>query len=150
MASPMLTPDGYGPVRIGMSEAEVSAALGGAVQGVTGAEGDCHILTSASDPQRNLYYMIERGRLVRITAQNQSAVRTGRGIGLGARASDVRKAYGPTLVVEPHKYVEAPAAYLTYWAKPGERGISFETDRQEIVREIHAGGPEIQYVEGCS
>ena len=146
----LLTPDGYGPVKIGMSETEVAAALGGAVEGVTGSGDDCHILTSPGDPTRSLSYMIEGGRLVRISAHRDSPARTGRGIAIGAPADAVRRAYGAGLQVEPAKYVDAPAAYLTFWTVPGQRGIRFETDQQQIVRMIHAGGPAIQYVEGCS
>jgi hypothetical protein len=62
---------------------------------------------------------------------------------------------------EPHKYVDG-AEYITSWtigapANPttfvqdaSARGIRYETDAQGVVTGIHAGGPSIQNVEGCS
>ena len=95
--------------------------------------------------------MIEDGRVSRITvASGGKAVRTGEGLRLGATEAAVRAAYRDKLEVEPHKYVNAPAKYLTAWAVPGERGVRYETDSEGLVSEIHAGGPSIRYVEGCS
>jgi hypothetical protein len=50
----------------------------------------------------------------------------------------VRIAYGSSLQVEPHKYAERPARYLTYWIKPRERGVTFETNSNKRVEAIHA------------
>jgi hypothetical protein len=107
--------------------------------------------------------MVENGRLTRISLIRDSAVKTDRGLGLGIPASAVRAAYGAALTAGPHKYVEAPAEYLTIWrgskstAKPDSyeddpnaRGLLYETDATVKVTAIRAGGPSIQYVEGCS
>ena len=72
----------------------------------------------------------------------------------------MRAAYGDRLHAEPHHYLELPAEYLTVWAvgdpgdepyteDPAARGIRYETDLDRRVETIHAGGPSIQYVEGC-
>ncbi len=61
-----------------------------------------------------------------------------------------------------HEYEDTPAEYLTIWTRgaprnPDEgtqdasaRGIVYEVDGTGAVRRISAGGPSIQYVEGCS
>ena len=149
-ASPSLTPEGLGPVRIGMTETEARAVLHQPSDDAAEDRGDpaaCHLLWSGSS-QSDIVYMIEDGRVSRITLRSP-AVRTDRGLGVGATEAEVRRAYGAELIVEPHKYSDAPASYLLAWAEPERRGFVFETDRGRIVREIHAGTPSIRYVEGC-
>jgi hypothetical protein len=105
--------------------------------------------------------MIEEGRLTRISLIDESSVKTDRGLGLGAGAAAVRSVYGPALRAEPHKYEGAPAEYLVVWAKgaPSDdrsevpatsRGIVYEVGGKGAVQGIRAGGPSIQYVEGCA
>jgi hypothetical protein len=98
----------------------------------------------------DLLVMIEGGRVARVTARSAEAAETDRGLTVGATAAQVRQTYGSALQVEPHKYVDAPAEYLTAWASPGQRGVRYVVGQDGRVEEIHAGGPAIQYVEGCS
>jgi hypothetical protein len=103
--------------------------------------------------------MVEAGRLTRISLIREAKVKTDRGLGLGVPAAAVRAAYGGKVGATPHKYVEAPAEYLTVWAKgggpadqavpPHSRGIQYVVDQTGKVATIHAGGPSILYVEGC-
>ena len=60
---------------------------------------------------------------------------------------------------EPHKYEPAPAGYITVWSRgggsgyvedPDARGLVFEVGQDGAVKAIRAGGPSIQYVEGCA
>lgn len=86
-------------------------------------------------------------------------MKTDRGLGPGDTAAEVKAAYGDAAVASPHKYEEAPAEYLTVWAtgaedepyvrSPDARGVRYEVDGSGTVDLIHAGGPSIQYVEGC-
>lgn len=162
-AAAVLTAEGFGPLRIGMSRAEVVKALG---------EDDDPEAIGGPDPRscdqfrperapEGMLVMIEEGRLTSISLIDGSKVRTDRGLALGATAAEVRAAYGKALQAGPHKYEEAPAEYLTSWAKDGPRGEAFQTAaaargiRYEVgakgrVQAIHAGGPSIQYVEGCA
>ena len=54
----------------------------------------------------------------------------------------------------PHKYVSAPAEYITVWTSgsggEGSLGVVYEVGEAGTVTAIHAGGPAIRYVEGCS
>jgi hypothetical protein len=154
-AAPVLTSEGYGPVRIGMREAQARAVLGPDVRDDTkdsAAAGmdtaACHHIWVGAEP-KDVVYMVEAGRVTRITVTG-GGVKTGEGLALGATEAAVRAAYGDRLEVEPHAYVEAPAKYLTAWTVPERRGVRYETDFEGLVSGIHAGGPSIRYIEGCS
>ena len=146
-----LTPSGWGPARIGMTRAQVTAALHQTLEGdAFDNEGACVELVAADNALPGLYFMFEEGRLTRISATEPSQIATPRGMHVGSTAEEVRQAYGPGLSTNPHKYEEPPAEYLTFWLQPGKHGVRFETDMRGKVEAIHAGGPSIQYVEGCA
>jgi hypothetical protein len=162
-AEPVLTAEGYGPLRIGMTRAEVVAALGEDrnPNAIGGADPEaCDEFHPARAPE-GLLVMIENGRLSRISLVRESRVKTDPGLTLGGTAAAVRAAYGPALRAEPHKYEDAPAQYLTAWAKDSPkgagattpetaRGLRYVVGADGKVQSIIAGGPSIQYVEGCA
>lgn len=149
-AEPPLTAEGWGDLRIGMSEADAVRRFDLNVpsndDGVSSFA--CRELTFPKGGP-DLVVMTEEGRVTRISAFRNSAAHTDRGFRLGSREADLRKAYGPSLKIEPHKYDDPPARYLTAWTVPGKRGVRYETDQKGVVTTIHAGGPSIEYVEGC-
>ena len=161
-ALPSLTAEGWGPLRIGMTLAEVTAALGpdSDPEAVGGPDPEsCDQFRPARAPE-GMLVMIEEGVLTSITLIDGSQVKTDRGLGLGIPAAQVRAAYGPALQATPHKYEDAPAEYLTIWAKgggpadrippPNSRGIQYEVNATGKVNSISAGGLSILYVEGCA
>ena len=101
-------------------------------------------------PDQGIWFMFEEHRLTRISIGAPSRVKTPRGIGIGATAAAVRRAYGKGLNAEPHYYEDLPAEYLTFWTVPGKRGVRFETDSKRRVQTIHAGNAAIELVEGCA
>ena len=144
-----LTVDGYGPARIGMSQAEVVKALHAKLTGeAIEDEKVCVEKKAAALP--GVIFMFEDARLARVSLWSPSKVTTPRGIGLGAGADAVRRAYGKGLRSEPHHYEDLPSQYLTFWTVPGKRGVRFETNSKRRVQAIHAGTSAIQYVEGCA
>ena len=150
-ASWVLTPDGWGPVRIGMTEAQVERALRVRLHGEpleSRDENACVEMDSARFP--DVVFMFEDKKLSRISLWEKSTITTSRGIGLGSSADQVRRAYGRALIASPHIYESAPAEYLTYWVVKGKRGVRFETDGERRVQAIHAGASAIEYVEGCA
>ncbi|PAP77950.1 hypothetical protein [Rubrivirga marina] len=150
-----LTADGWGPLTVGMTRAELVEAVGDAPPDVaTGLAdtGSCEEFHPVRAPE-GLLVMLEDGVLTRVSASGESEVTTPEGLGLGDAAADVEAAHGDDAVVTPHKYVEAPAAYVTVWRSGdgGEavRGIRYEIGADATVERIHGGGPSIEYVEGC-
>jgi hypothetical protein len=158
-----ITSEGWNTLRVGMTRAEVTAAVGatatpGAVGGPDPAA--CDLFHPANAPE-GMLVMIQRDVLTSIILRNNSVLRTDRGFGVGSTAAEIKTAYGASAVSEPHKYVEG-AEYITIWSVGGPtattpfvedsnaRGIRYETNAQGIVTAVHAGGPSIQNVEGCS
>lgn len=145
----ILTPEGLGPVKIGMTQKQVIAALGGTLEGAA-IESDDICVEKESSTLSGVGFMFEEGRLTRISLGEGTDITTPRGIGVGSAAIAVRYAYRGKLKSEPNTYLDKPAEYLTYWTVPGKRGVRFEVDEKRKVYVIHAGGPSIQYVEGCA
>jgi len=157
-----LTSTGWGPLRIGMTLAEVTAAAGpdSNPDSVGGPEPEyCDQFRPANAPE-GILVMIEEGKLTRISLVELSPLKTGKGLGIGDTAAAVKAAYGAAATVSPHKYQDAPAEYITVWdggpraepyvEDPAARGLVYEIDGTGSVGAIHAGGPSIQYVEGCA
>jgi hypothetical protein len=146
-----LTPAGWGPVRIGMTQAQTEKALKIQLEGEAfDNQGSCMELYSSDQRLAGLYFMFLDGKLSRISAGERSAIKTPRSMGVGSTAEEVRAAYGEKLKAEPHHYLDLPAEYLTYWLKPTKSGVRFETDAQRRVETIHAGDASIQFIEGCA
>lgn len=159
-----LTAGGFGPLRIGMTTAEVEAALG--------PDSDPAAVGSAQPevcdqwrPERapeGLMVMIQDGVLTRISVAAPSTLKTDRGFGVGDSAGAIKAAYGAQAVSEPHKYSPAPAEDIFIWTSggpstpnvyvqdPAARGVRYEIGGDGRVGIIHIGGPAIQMVEGCS
>ncbi len=152
-----LTALGFGPLRIGMTRAEVEAALGPdadpeAVGGPDPAA--CDMFRPERAP-RGLLVMVEDGVLTSIWIGRNTEIATDRGLNIGDTAAEVKSAYGAAAEAMPHAYVEAPAEYITVWStadhqSPAARGVKYEIGTDGRVQSIAGGGPSIQYVEGCA
>ena len=152
-----LTAQGFGPLRIGMTRAEVEAALGAdsnpeAVGGPDPAS--CDMFHPARAPD-GLLVMVEQGVLTSIWVSRNTAIETDRGLNIGDPAAEVKRTSGPGAEVTPHKYVGAPAEYVTVWSttdhqSAAARGLKYEIGEDGKVGSIAGGGPSIEYVEGCA
>jgi hypothetical protein len=145
----ILTPDGLGAVKIGMTQPQVVAALGGTLEGEA-YDSDDICVEKESSKLRGVGFLFEEGKLTRISLGHGADIVTAGGIGIGTAAVAVRKAYRGKLQSEPNIYIEKPAEYLTYWSVAGKSGIRFEVNEKRKVYVISAGGPSIEYVEGCA
>jgi hypothetical protein len=145
VGSNVLTPAGLGALRIGQ------AVPAGSKWAERGAQipGGCTTISSPDFP--GAHAIVEEGRVRRVTVGGGSDAKLAEGIGAGATEAQVRAAF-PGFVEEPHKYVAAPAKYLT--APGAERGgpaLRFEIGADRKVSLIHAGTmPVLGYVEGCA
>lgn len=158
-----ITSNGWNTLHVGMTRAEVTAAVGAQANPNTVGGADpqaCDLFHPANAPE-GMLVMIQQDVLTSITLRNNTTLKTDRGFGIGSTAAEIKAAYGAGAQSEAHKYVEG-AEYITIWttgapATPGTfvqdanaRGIRYETDAQGVVTAVHAGGPSIQNVEGCS
>ena len=155
----VLTATGLGPLRIGMTRAEVVSAWGDAANaGAAAAPSECEEFRPARAPEGTLV-MVQNDRVTRISLIRGSTLKSDRGFGVGDEASAVKSAYGPSLKATPHKYNSAPAEYLTTWTTPqteayvqdpAARGLLYEIGTDGRVMAVRGGDPSIQLVEGCS
>lgn len=160
-AANVVTSEGLGPVRIGMSRAEVVGLWGedSAPNAVGGADpATCDQFHPVNAPA-GVNVMIQNGVLTRITLMRTAESKTDRGFGLGDPALAIKEAYGGAVIAQPHKYQSPPAEDLFAWTQggstayvtdPAARGIRYEIGSDGKVSMIHAGDPSIQLVEGCS
>lgn len=146
-AASVLTSDGIGQLRLGMSRAE-AAATGLLLAAEEDASEECEIYQLKEDPDS--WAMFLGNKLTRISLEGKSRTRTQAGLGLGSKEAEVLATYGSAVEVEPHAYDGPDAHYLTIWTRPKTRGIRFETNAEGIVEVVHGGGQTIQFVEGCS
>jgi hypothetical protein len=144
-AAAVLALEGLGPLRIG----QPLPAEGGWAERGAQASDTCRIASSPAYP--GVYAIVERGTVQRITLGQRSTVKLAEGIGVGASEAEVRKWFGG-FREEPHKYVAAPAKYLTAPnAASGDPALRFEIGADGKVSEIHVGVmPVLGYVEACS
>ena len=97
----VLTADGIGPLRIGMTKDEVIAAVGDTrTPDAAGIPGECIEFQPQRAPD-GVWVMIEEGKLTRITLGDLSTVKTDRGFGLGDTPDAVKAAYGLPEGFEP-------------------------------------------------
>jgi uncharacterized membrane protein len=135
---------GLGPVRIGMTDAELRSTLG-LPSGAAPAAGEC-LYVRAPRVQPAAMFMITSGRVARVDVITPG-VRTAAGIEVGSAESAVRQVYGDRVTVSPHKYTTG--SYLTVVAD-GPYRLVFETDGERVARYRVGRLPEVEWVEGCS
>lgn len=147
----ILSPEGYGPVRIGMSHDQVVSAFGGRIEsgeppGDARAWRRCHVVASASIPTAAV--MIEDDKATRIELW-APGVTTDRGVKVGDPEAAVRAAHPSGLRQVAHGYKDPPAKNLIWYAIPGKSGIRYEISDKGTVTSITGGGPSIEYLDGC-
>ena len=156
-AADKLTAQGFGPLRFGMTRAEVETALepDSDPEAVGGPYPEsCDMFHPARAPD-GLLVMVEKGVLTSVWLSRNTAVETDRALNIGDPASEVKRVYGAAAEVIPHKYAPPPAEYVTVWStadhsSAAARGLPYEIGPDGRVQSIAGGGPSIQYVEGCA
>ena len=137
--------DGVGPVKIGMTLAQLRATLHQKLpEEESGTENCFYVHAQGHD---HLAFMIEDGKVSRIEVDARG-IATSAGIQVGDSEADVRRVYGAKVKVSEHKYIDT-GHYLTVKSADGRYGVRFETDQGKILTFYAGKYDSIQYVEGC-
>ena len=139
--------DAAGPIRIGMSVADLQNAAG-AITPPPNAAAECAYVHPASAPP-GVLAMLTKGVVARIDVDS-AGVATAEGIAVGDSASKVNEAYAGRVTATPHKYVQG-GQYLT--VKPSapqdSLRIVFESEAGRITRYRVGRVPQVEWVERC-
>lgn len=145
--------DGIGPVRVGMSLEQASAAAGQPVAEVPGSgvgtgPAACFFAAPGNgEPQ--VAFMVVDGVIGRVDVDGGSSVLTISGIGVGATEADVLATYGDRILVEPHPY-DVAGRYLRYVPDDPSRSLIFETDGAMVLRYRSGLAEPVSFIEGCA
>jgi hypothetical protein len=153
-ASSRLSLDGLGPVDIGMTLDQASAAAGTPIRirPDDPYDGDCHYAYAATLP--DVGFMVINGRIARVDVTDRPGrrVTTVSGIGTGDTEEKVKQTYPGRIRVDRHPYLPT-GRYLIYTpadAALAHLGMIFETDGT-VVTSFRAGMKgAVAQIEGCS
>ncbi|HEX8468632.1 MAG TPA: hypothetical protein VF620_12590 [Allosphingosinicella sp.] len=147
-APEVITLNGLGPLRIGLSEAQLRARHRAAPEEADpDPEVDCAYWSSPSYP--GVAMMVSGGRLVRIETEDPR-YRTPGGARVGLAEAELRARYGPGMKVEPHPYMGPEGKYLIVRARAEPLAMIVET-WGGLARSIRVGyWRSVQLIEGCS
>jgi hypothetical protein len=146
-ADGLVTLDGVSGATPGMTPAQVSDALGAPVK-LMGPPADvCRVARIAAGQLRG-YAIFEGGELGALFFEK--GARTGKGIRIGSKVADLRKAYGKRLRSQPDKYVPGARNMFVRRAKAPHWELRFDVSRAGKVTTIAQGAKQVRYVEACS
>ena len=147
--------DGIGPVRVGMTLTEASAAAGVDIRLHPEQSGglDC-TYARAAEGLDEMGFMVIGGRIVRIDVGilGTDRVRTLSGIGKGSTEAEVMKTYPGQIRVEPHHYVPGAHNLVYVPNDPAFRRYSmiFEAVDGRVTSFRSGLADEVSWIEGCS
>ena len=141
---------GIGPLRIGMTFAEASAALNGTLLVPVGVDTTgCDYLVWDGGPP-GVHVMFDAHHIARVDIDTAS-IATAAGARIGDDEARIKRLYPGQVTVTPHKYVDGH--YLTVTpSAPADKQyrIVFETVGGRVARYRAGIMPSVEYVEGCS
>lgn len=144
----VVTHDGFGPVKVGMTLSQASKALGVRATRGSGYEGDGCYYASPVGGYEGVAFMMSGPRIVRIDVRS-SRYATDRGARVGDSEARIKRLYRGEYKVSRHKYFEE-GRYIEVEARGGRYLLIFETDGRRVTT-YRVGRPEhVGYVEGCS
>jgi hypothetical protein len=142
-----VTPSGIGPIRVGMSAADLERVGGDITLPASGA--DCAYVRPSSLPP-GVSVMLARGQVARVDVDS-SGVQSDARVAVGDSASRVNQAYAGRVTVTPHKYVQG-GQYLTVRPTSPQDStlrIVFEAEGGRVTRFRSGRVPEVEWVERC-
>lgn len=154
-ADQVLTPDGLGPVKVGMTIYQAEKALGAKLRPrdtTFGTDACWH--TARSDNTEPVSYKVWHRTIVSIQTSGDgtiSPIATEKGIRVGDSDAKVKAAYGRSLKVRADSQVneESEASVMTMLKEDEKEGLVFLTRDGKVV-EIRAGlSAPIQAIDDC-
>ena len=142
-----VTPSGIGPIRVGMSAADLKRVGGDITLPDSGAE--CVYVRPPNAPS-GVLVMLAHGQVARVDIDS-AGVQSDAGVAVGDSVARVIQAYAGRVTVTPHKYVQG-AQYLTVQSpslQDSTRRIVFESDSGHVKRFRSGRVPEVEWVERC-
>ena len=140
--------DGIGPIRVGMTVDQASAAAGVPIRVGDDEFGNCRYAWVPAFEGLDIFVI--DGRIARVGV-GDGPIRTVSGIGIGATEAEVHRVYGSRITVERHIY--APTGhYLVYTAAdPSLQQFSllFETDGRVVTTFRSGLKGAVARPEGC-
>ena len=143
----VVTPDGIGAIRVGMTADELRRAVGD----VAGANhtADCSYVRPSGAPA-GVSVMLARGQVARVDIDS-AGVSSDAGVAVGDSAAEVAGAYAKRMTATPHKYVPGGQYLTVRSASPADstRRMVFETENGRVTRFRTGRVPEVEWVERC-
>jgi hypothetical protein len=145
-ATEILTLDGLNPVRIGMTKREAENVLGVKLK----LQGDSNCAT-ADRPDKKVWYMFEKFRVVRIDVDaKQADITSEQGLAIGSTEKALKKAFGRNARFSEHPYMSPDGHYVEIKFPGKNRLLLFETYHGKITS-FRVGLPDsVRLIEGCS
>lgn len=139
----VLSPEGYGVVRFGMSLTLLEAKLGEKAL-PKNRESDCSFVRFKKYPR--IEFMIEDGIVTRADAGHR--IKNSAGVTIGMSTERVKRMY-PEVQIEPHQYDDT-GHYLVLATPDKRAALLFEAANGKVTKFFRAGlQPAVSYVERC-
>lgn len=147
----VLTVEGLGEMKIGMTVAEIEVATGEKVRVSSDFYPGCRYASLGDGTPKGVGLMLSHRRLVRLDIWSDATTLTDTGVGLGDSESKVRRKYGDEVVVSDHPYLGSRGSYMEY-RPPGEDRLLmlFETDKGQVTSFRTGYAQQVRYIEGCA
>ena len=139
----VLSAQGIGAVRFGMSLAEAEQAQGGKATLPEAFDPACSMVRLAGLPK--LRFMVENGIVTRADAE--PGIRSNVGLSVGDELGQVLDAH-PEARLTPHKY-DANARYVSFPSADGQAALILEETGGKVSRMRAGLQPAVGYVETC-
>jgi hypothetical protein len=139
---------GLGPLRVGMTVAELKSAFGDSLV-IPAKLAECDYIRPKNGPM-GVAFMTDKDKLARVDVRDNSSIRTAAGAGIGDTEDRIKSLYPAQVTVQPHKYTDGHYLVVKPTGAPADERIVFETDGKKVTQFRSGRTPAVEYVEGCS